>query len=85
VQTIDEVRRAVSTLQDDLSNAGHEPAALRLRQSITDFYTTSTEALMGIADAIEETRESWSVTLPSSRRREVDSLLKDIKQMMNLA
>jgi hypothetical protein len=83
-ETINEARAEIKALQHDLEIARRQRAAQRLSQALSDFYTTSTELLIALADAVEDTRSEWQSALSKSRQHEVISLLNQIKRMTNL-
>lgn len=83
-KTLDEVAQAVRRLQEELEAIHEREAAHVLADALGSFYTTSTEALIGISEALEATTAVWTTRLGLERRGEVRRLAQDTIRLMNL-
>jgi hypothetical protein len=84
MRTLDEARTRIIQLQEELSSVGASDAASRLQRALTDFYTTSTEALISLDAALTETRSVWLKHLTRQRIAEIEHLQVAVRRMMNL-
>jgi hypothetical protein len=84
VHNVGEVVSAIRLLESQLVNVGARKAAWILEQACTGFYTTSTEALMALADALAATSETWEARLSSEWCEYARLLLAQTKKLMNL-
>lgn len=83
-RTLDDVARAVRRLQEELAAMHEREAAQVLADALGTFYTTSTEALIGISEALDETATDWTTRLGLEQRGEVRRLVQDARRLMNL-
>jgi hypothetical protein len=84
VSNVEDLRREVRQVQDELERPGEAVAALELCKALGDYYNTSTEALIGLVDALGQTSTSWH-RLSAQRVRQIDAVMRDAKALMNLA
>jgi len=57
--SVEEVMSAVAELRDELALRGASEAASELTAALDCFYTTASEALGELRDALEKTRHAW--------------------------
>jgi hypothetical protein len=84
VESVEDLVRVARALQRMLEQKGEFRAALQLCNSLSDFYTTSTEAIGSIVDAIQAARTASQGALNSSEQGHVQQILRDAKKLMDL-
>ena len=74
----DPLAEAIDRLTGELAAAGASEAATQLTRVFDGVYTTSTEYLVTVAQAIAATRDLWAPYVSRQRRREIDRLRRQI-------
>ena len=81
--SVDQVVELLTRLRDALARAGETDAALRLNDVLTTFWTTSSEALVEILNALDETREAWERRLPADGAALGDQVVALSRDLLN--
>ena len=84
MRTLADIKAAVRQLQGELERQHEVGAALELCKALGGFYTTPTEALIAIVEALDTTAAAWGACLEGRRHREVEELAHDARALMNL-
>ena len=82
--SVEEVMEAVAELRDALRACGQEEACQRLSDALETFYTTATEALGELHDAVEETElpSALREMAPEARQSLVDKMAKKREEIV---
>ncbi len=82
--SVEEVMSAVAKLRDELNASGEPEASDELAAALQAFYTTTTEALGELHDALKKTEAVWSRSLSDGCRALGQHTLKEALRLMNL-
>jgi len=82
-ESVEEVVNAVAEVRDELALRGHEMEAQELTSALERFYTTASEALGEIREALRETREAWE-TLSSNYQRLAEHAMKEATRLLRM-
>jgi hypothetical protein len=83
IKSVDDAAAAVRNLAFDLERAGRSDLVAPLTTALTDFHSSSTEALIAYYEAILQTRQAWT-ELSQSKQHEAGVLAEEIRRLMNL-
>jgi len=83
-ESVDEVMAAVGKLRDELESCGETEASRELSGALGAFYTTATEALAEVYDALQRTEERWSKPLSRGYVALGEHSMKEARRLMNL-
>src|SRR5205823_4685727 len=75
----DPLAAEVDRLPAEFAAVGAVDAAAAMRDALNGTYTTSTELLIALSEAIGSTRDSWAPRVPAARRREIDKLRRALR------
>jgi len=81
MKTFQDILDASAALRDELGRAGQASAAQRLNSVLTSYWTTTSEALVELLNALEETRWSWETRLSEKDGllgREITAAARDL-------
>jgi len=67
-ESVEEVANAVAEVRDELGLKDHGTEAQELTSALERFYTTASEALGEIREALRETRGAWQTLSPKYQR-----------------
>lgn len=82
LQTVQDAVSEVRDLQNSLEARGELAGALSLCKALSGFYTTSSEALMGMIEALADERAKRGYTQSEARRAEW--LGAEMRRLLNL-
>lgn len=82
MRSLQEALAAVQILRDKCHAAGASSTATRLEQLLTTFWTTSSEALVELLDALEQTRSEWERKLNAEDARVAQELMSDARDLL---
>ena len=82
IETVADAVRATRELQDSLEARGDLRSALRLCKATGAFYSTSSEALIGLVQALKLVAVASELT--SRDRQLISTLESDISQLLDL-
>lgn len=84
MESVEEVIGGVRRLQRALERVGEPTAAHELAVALSDFYTTPTEALVGMYEALQRTEIVWGQRLSAPDRAVAQRAIVAAKRLMNL-
>ena len=84
IENLQDVVTEVRQLQDTLERRGELRASLTLCKAVGDYYTTSSEALMGILDALRSTSREWMLVLEPQEVRRTQQVVQAATKLLNL-
>lgn len=84
MENLQDVVNEVRQLQDALERCGELRAALTLCKAVGGYYTTSSEALMGVLDALRETSRDWMRVLEPQEVRRAQQIVQAATKLLNL-
>jgi hypothetical protein len=80
---MDQVLELAARLRDILARAGEADAALRLNDVLTTYWTTTSEALVELLSALDDTREAWERRLPAQGAALGDQVVGLSRELLN--
>ena len=84
MDTVDDVVAAIRTLSDELARDGSVASAHALDSALQGYYTTSTEALIAIMDALTDSQATLSVEALKKWGDQIRLLTADAKRIAQL-
>ena len=83
-KSVEEVMNATAELRDELALRGARESAQRLTEALECFYTTASEALGEIREALESTRASWGEHLSSRYQALGDHAITEATRLLRM-
>lgn len=82
-ESVEEIVNAVGEVRDELGLRGYETQSRELTSTIECFYTTASEALGEIRQALEKTRSAWG-TLPPRYQRLAEHVMEEATRLLRM-
>lgn len=83
-RTVKEVFEAVRTIREALESRGYAQEAARLSEVVDGFWTTSSEALIEVADALSEVRTAYEKAIEGMPITQYDEIMKSVQGLLDL-
>lgn len=84
MKSLEEAFQVVARLRDMCEAAGASQTANRLTSLLTTYWTTTTEALVELLDALEQTQSDWDTRRDSEGRRLAGKLRAKARKLADL-